>query len=205
MNIIDISMPIHENMQVFNNNISNRPKITNFSNGNIYESEIKMNLHTGTHIDFPLHMIPGGETSDSLDISKFITDCFVLDFSDVDDKITDVHLKGKKIEPDSFILLKTKNSLIDTFDMNFVFVDAKGAAYLKEQRIKGVGIDSLGIERSQAGFDTHKTLMQNGIAILEGLRLGNVAEGKYKMIALPLHINNVEALPARVILTDIDS
>ena len=71
-----------------------------------------------------------------------------------------------------------------------------------ETGIIGVGIDSLGIERSQPGHETHKTLLGNSIMILEGLRLKEVVEGKYILIAAPLNIPGVEASPVRAFLMD---
>jgi arylformamidase len=42
--------------------------------------------------------------------------------------------------------------------------------------------------------------MTAGIAILEGLDLGQVAAGSYRLICTPLRIDNVEAAPARALL-----
>ena len=204
MKIIDISMPIHENMTVYKNKEEKKPRIittSDFFTGDAVESALHMNLHTGTHIDMPLHMIPTGATSDNFDISTLITGCTVLDLTHVIDKISDIHFHNKKIQQNEFILLKTRNSFTDSFNPEFIYLDASGANYLKELKVKGVGIDALGIERSQPGHETHKILFQNDIAIIEGLRLSEVPEGNYQMIALPIKINNVEALPARVILT----
>jgi arylformamidase len=41
------------------------------------------------------------------------------------------------------------------------------------------------------------------MVIIEGLRLAEVPEGQYLMIAAPLKISGVEAAPARVLLTDL--
>ena len=73
---------------------------------------------------------------------------------------------------------------------------------LASRKIKGVGIDSLGIERNQPDHATHKILLGNGIHILEGLRLKNVKEGEYTLIAAPLNIKNVEASPVRALLVE---
>lgn len=207
MKIIDVSMSIDEKMPVYKNKEEKKPKLTvssDFSTGSYYESELCMNLHTGTHIDMPLHMIPSGDSSDKLELSRYITGCTVLDLTHVQGKISDMDLKEKIFPPNTFILLKTRNSFSDSFDPEFIYLDASGARYLKERQAIGVGIDALGIERAQPGHETHKILLQNGIAIIEGLRLAEAAEGMYSMIALPLCINGVEALPARVILTDIE-
>jgi arylformamidase len=203
MKLFDISMPVNENIPVYGNKPGKGPVITTVNNhetGSMHESIITMNLHTGTHIDAPLHMIKGGSTFETIDISRLITPCRVLDLTNVKERITADDLKAKDIQPGSFILLKTKNSYFDGFDPEFVYVDASGAEYLKEIGISGVGIDNLGIERAQPGHETHKTLMGSGIIILEGLRLADVSEGTYQLIALPIRMTGTEAAPARAVL-----
>jgi arylformamidase len=207
MKVYDISMTIDENMPVYKNREEKKPKITvvsNFNTGNCYESELCMNLHTGTHIDMPLHMLPKGASSEEFDISTCIEDCMVLDFTHITEKITYGNLQEKKFVYRRFILLKTKNSFSNSFNEDFIYLDESGAAYLKELQVMGVGIDALGIERSQPGHPTHKILLGNGITIIEGLRLADVPEGSYRMLALPLRINRVEALPARIVLLEDD-
>ncbi|MDP4180413.1 MAG: cyclase family protein [Bacillota bacterium] len=205
MKIIDISMTIHKDMPVYKNLDEKRPAIrtiSDYTSSSFYESRIDMDLHTGTHIDMPLHMIEGGMTSESLDITKLITDCTVLDLTNVGNKISQYDLKKKAITSGSFILFKTKNSFTETFDPEFVYLDESGARYLESAGIIGVGTDALGIERAQPGHETHKILLNKGIIIIEGLRLAHVEEGSYKMLALPIKIDRTEALPARVVLID---
>lgn len=205
MKIYDISMDIHEKMTVYKNKDEKRPVIKvlqDFSKGSSYESRISMDMHTGTHIDAPLHMIEKGSTMDEFNIENVITECKVLDLTSIKDRITEEDLENKGINEEEFILLKTRNSFEEGFDFNFVFLHESGARYLKERGIKGVGIDSLGIERSQEGHETHKILLGNGITIIEGLRLKEVNEGKYLLCALPLKIKGVEAAPARAILIE---
>ncbi|MDT8336741.1 MAG: cyclase family protein, partial [Candidatus Izemoplasmatales bacterium] len=61
--IYDISVAITPEMTVYKNKEEKKPKIkqVNFfdKQGN-YESEISLNMHTGTHIDYPLHMLENG-------------------------------------------------------------------------------------------------------------------------------------------------
>ncbi|NTV89658.1 MAG: cyclase family protein [Clostridiales bacterium] len=108
---------------------------------------------------------------------------------------------GSKIDVrDMFVLLKTRNSLQDILEGPFVYVDASGAELLREAGVSGVGVDGLGIERDQPGHETHITLMEAGIVILEGLRLADVEEGEYLLVAPPLNIPGAEAAPARAML-----
>ncbi|WP_315116234.1 cyclase family protein [uncultured Clostridium sp.] len=205
MKIYDISMDIHNKMTVYKNKDEKRPVIKvlqDFSKGSSYESRISMDMHTGTHIDAPLHMIEKGSTMDEFNIENVVTECKVVDLTSIKDRITEEDFENKGINEGDFILLKTRNSFEEGFDFNFVFLHESGAKYLKERGIKGVGIDSLGIERSQEGHETHKILLGNGITIIEGLRLKEINEGKYLLCALPLKIKGVEAAPARAILIE---
>lgn len=202
--IYDISMLIEPNIQVYKNNDEKRPvfrNVSNFQNG-IYETSLSMNLHTGTHVDFPLHVVPNGPSSDSHSIESLMGNVRVLDLTLVEEQITISDLLPFFIEENDFLLFKTKNSFSETFLPNFVYLSASAADYLKKKRVRGVGTDGLGIERNQPNHPTHHFLLDNSIIIIEGLRLKQVLEGDYQMICLPLKIKGVEALPARVLLMD---
>jgi arylformamidase len=197
-------MDIHPNMPVYKNLEEKKPKIRvvkDYSSGDIYETCVELDMHCGTHIDLPLHVYPNGDNTDNLDFIAFCK-CSVLDMTHITNSISSKDLKNKNIEQGSFVFFKTKSSFSNIFDPDFVYLDASGAEYIKDLNVKGVGIDSLGIERSQPGHQTHKTLLGNGIIIIEGLRLSHVPEGTYKLIALPLKIKGVEAAPARIILIE---
>ena len=203
MKIIDISMDIHQAMPVYKNKPEKVPTLTflqDFSNANSCESELKIGMHTGTHVDAPLHILRGASTIDQINLAKVVTSCRVLDFTDLQDKITAADLAAKEIKPNTFILLKTTNSYNKGFDFNFVFLEQSGAKYLTEVRISGVGIDALGIERDQPGHPTHKILFEAGIIIIEGLRLAQVEAGDYFLCAAPLKVVGAESAPARALL-----
>jgi arylformamidase len=202
-NIYDISMPVNYDMPVYKGKDSKRPKLwteTDFTKGSVYESRIEMNLHTGTHLDCTLHMKPNGTTVETLDITELITACKVFDLSDKRDRVTADDFIDRDIREGDFILLKTRNSYEDILESDFIYLDQTGANYLAGKKIKGVGIDSLGIERSQPGHETHLQLMNAGVHILEGLRLKEIQEGNYLLIAVPINIKGAEAAPVRAVL-----
>jgi len=206
MAIYDVSMEIHDNMMVYKNKKEKQPKrkITHkYSKNGVNESKITLGLHTGTHIDAHLHMSENGDTIENVMLSKLIGKVMVLDFTHLNDGITAENLKEKDIEKGSFIFFKTRNSFEDRFNHKFIYLEKSGAEYLKDKDLAGVGTDSLGIERSQPGHPTHKTLMESGIIIIEGLRLKDIKEGEYMMYALPLKIRGGDGAPARVVLEDL--
>ncbi|MFO7952852.1 MAG: cyclase family protein [Bacillota bacterium] len=213
MILYDISMTINREIAVYKNRAEKRPvfKVTsNFQNRSVYETRLDMDLHTGTHIDMPLHIYPDGAASEQWSKEEIFTRCVVLDFTaNVDDAITAKHLEqelqdagitGSFFDQRRAVLLKTKNSLQDAFDFNFTYLDKSGASYLAEKNIRGVGIDALGIERNQPDHETHKLLLKAGIWIIEGLRLQIVPPGEYILVTMPLKIEGVEAMPARSVL-----
>ena len=203
--IHDISMEISESMMVYKNRQKNRPSIKvtrDFDSGAAYETTMTIGMHTGTHLDMPLHMIEGGRTLDDLNLNQVITPCRVLDFSEVVEEIDDSMLQSRNIQKDEFVLLKTRNSDSDDFDFSFVYLTASGASHLKEKKVKGIGIDALSVERSQPGHQTHGILLNSGILIIEGLRLKHIPEGNYFLIAAPLKIKGAEASPLRALLLE---
>jgi len=203
MKVYDISMKIYHDMPVYGRKPSKRPVIkvdSDFISGTVYETRLEMNMHTGTHIDAPMHILQGGNTIDALELEKLVTKCKVFDFKDVEQRISREHLVEKNIVEGDFILLKTKNSYLDILEDEFIYLDRTGADYLKNKRIKGVGIDALGIERGQPEHETHKILLRAGIVILEGLRLKEIEEGEYLLVAAPINVIGAEAAPARALL-----
>ena len=61
--------------------------------------------------------------------------------------------------------------------------------------------DGLDVEPPQSeSYETHKALLGQNIAVLEGLDLSDVANGEYFLIAPPLKIESAEASPVRAML-----
>ncbi len=203
MKIYDISTLIHEDMIVYKNKPEKKPVITvvnDYSKGTSYESRALLDMHVGTHMDAPLHMLENGNTIDNQDLYKCVTECKVFDLSSVSEKIKLEDIEKYEINENDFIIFKTKNSFDTEFDFKFVFISTEVAELLASKKIKGVGIDALSVERDQPKHETHEALLKNNIAILEGLNLRDIKEGNYFLIALPLKIKGAEGAPARAIL-----
>ncbi len=200
--VYDVSMPIYEGMPVYKNKPEKQPKFETVTNGYVTETRVSMDVHTGTHIDSPLHMVVDGETMETLPIEQLVRTCRVLDLSNVEDGISKADLESVTFEEGDFLLFKTRNSNNEGFNPEFIYVKEDAAEYLVNMKVKGVGIDALGVERSQPGHPTHKTLFEHGIIIIEGLRLKEVPEGTYLMVAAPIRLMGLDAAPARVVLIE---
>lgn len=202
MKIHDISSPIYEGMPVYKNKAEKQPKFHTQTNGHVTESRIEIDAHTGTHIDAPLHMLNDGDTFESISLEKLIGQAKVLDLTKVKDGIAKADLEPFSIEKDDFLLFKTTNSFDEEFNPEFIFLKEDGANYLAELGIRGVGIDALGVERSQPNHPTHKALFKADIIVIEGLQLKDVEPKNYLMVAAPLKLIGIDASPARVVLIE---
>ena len=202
MKIYDLSPEISESMAVYKNKVEKKPKlkITRTLKEGANESRLDIDSHTGSHVDAPYHILRDGKTIENMNLDKFMGKCIVLDFTKIKDSITQKHLKNKKIQKNEIILLKTKNRTDKTFNTNFTYLDKSGAQFLASKKIKAVGIDNLGIERSQPNHETHKILLKNNIPIFEGLDLSKVKQGRYFFYGLPLKIRKGDASPVRAVL-----
>jgi arylformamidase len=169
-------------------------------------SRIEMTSHDGTHIDSPLHFIPGGTTIDAMPIETTVGPCRVIGIKD-DRSVTVKELKRHKIRAGERILFKTKNSpgvwTKRQYDGKFVTISLDAALYLAEKKIRLVGIDYISIASAdpmENVNDVHKAFLGNGIFILEALNLAGVKPGKYDLICLPLRIEKGDAGPCRALL-----
>ena len=200
MKFYDVTAEVYEGMPVYKNKEEKQPKFQTVTNGHVTETRLSLDLHTGTHVDAPLHMINDGETMETIPLERLVRPVKLFDLTHVNDGITKEDIADLPIDKGDFVLFKTSNSLDEAFNFEFIYVKEDAARYLAEKGIDGVGIDSLGIERAQEGHPTHRTLFQNDIIVMEGLRLKDVEAGQYFMVAAPLKVIGTDASPARVLL-----
>ncbi len=204
---IDISMPLRTGMAAFPGDPAVRiERVRSTDRGDPYNlSSIAMGTHTGTHVDPPVHFVPGGRTVDALDLEVLNGPCRVVDVGDVD-RIGPGELAGR-LDGVERLLLKSRNSRRwarePTFFSDYVALTAEGAASLPAA-VRLVGIDALSIETDPSGrFPVHHQLLGRGTLILEGLLLGAAAPGDYRLRCLPLRIEGGDGAPVRALLDPI--
>jgi arylformamidase len=209
----DISLPYFPGMVVFPGDPAfATEEILQIKNGDICNlSRVSFGSHTGTHFDAPKHFFDDGLTVDRISLDHFIGKARVCEIMGKPE-ITRTDLEAQELEKGEIILIKTDNSRWDEvqrlktheFRKDFVALSPGAARYLVEAGIKTVGVDYFSVENSgDHDFPVHRTLLGNGIIIIEGLVLGAIAPGEYRMTGLPLNIQNGNGSPIRVVLFDI--
>jgi len=172
-------------------------------------SQVTMSVHTGTHVDAPIHFIADSPGVEMLPLDALVGPCLVCA----------VHPAGRLIAAEDLdalslpvgterLLLKTTNSDIwrrqgAAFSSDFVALSAEGARWIVEHGIRLIGVDYLSVEP----FDNkepvvHRTLLAAGVIALEGVDLGAIAPGGYTLACLPLKLAGSDGAPARAVLIE---
>jgi arylformamidase len=186
------------------------PKIYRYSDVNL-GAKVTMTMleiisHTGTHIDVPLHFIPGGSTITDMPLDATVGPARVIEIKD-QHRIKVAELEKHNIKKGERLLFKTRNSPASyegpKFMEDYVYFENDAAEYLAAKGVRLVGLDFITIgdfKNEESVNNTHKTFLNAGIYILEDCALGDVPPGDYELVCLPLRLFHGDAAPCRAIL-----
>lgn len=167
-------------------------------------SMLHLSVHTGTHMDAPLHFVANGIGMDQMPLDATIGPCRVVEIKDKE-SIKVKHLKPLNLRKGERLLIKTINSKRcwndSKFVEDFVYISQDAAAYMVERGIMTIGVDYLSVGGFfKDGIETHHHLLRACVWIIEGLNLSQVKPGKYDLLCLPLKTLNCDGAPARALL-----
>jgi len=211
MKVYDISLPISPHMPVWPGDppveLQQISSIQHGDHANV--SQIKMSVHTGTHIDAPHHFINSGKTINQLPLEKLIGQVLVMEIDEDVDIITESvltnHLDWPMLNTEKKVLFKTRNSALwkthpTAFQSDYVGIDKSGAACLANLGLDLIGMDYLSVTPFNETLEPHQILLAQDIILLEGINLSEIERGIYQLFCLPLNIENCDGAPARAIL-----
>lgn len=208
MKIFDISLTITPEIPVWPGDIpvwlERVKKLEEGASDN--NSQMKMGVHTGTHIDSPYHFVKNGIKIDELPIETMIGPCQVVQMGKEVNLITAEEIKKSSYRADiPRIIFKTRNEeywvkKFKEFQTDFVGVSVDGAELLVKDGMKFVGVDYLSVAPYGFGKVVHDVLLKAGLILLEGVDLTGVPEGVYTLYCLPIKLGATEGAPARAIL-----
>jgi len=171
----------------------------------VNDSVLLCGVHTGTHVDAPLHFLADGADVTQLALDALIGPAVVGALPDVD-VVTAEDLDALNLPNDmQRLLLRTRNSEgwqrgDREFRADFVALTAAAARWVVARGIRLIGVDYLSVQIFRGDPQTHIALLQAGVVIVEGLNLAGVAPGSYELICLPLKLAGAEGAPARAVL-----
>lgn len=196
MEIFDISVPIRTGMVTYPGDPEVRlERVTSIADGSPANvSKLEFGVHSGTHVDAPVHFIEGAAGVEKLPLDVLLGPCVVVAAEGL--SVADVAGAPEDAER---VLFKTPNSELwaqNDFPEEFARLDGEAAQLLVDRGVKLVGVDWLSVGDEEA----HHILLEAGVVPIEGLDLRGVEPGAYFLVAAPLRIEDSDGAPARVLL-----
>ena len=159
--------------------------------GDLYNlTSFAMCAHNGTHVDAPFHFLHKGKTVDQLDLSIFVGDCFVAGH------------KGDVTAGDAEEILKKSGGAERILIAGKATVTAEAAEVFAAGGIRLLGNEGLTVGPEDAPMQVHLILLGRGIALLEGIVLKGIPEGRYFLSAAPLNLGGADGAPCRAYLME---
>lgn len=159
--------------------------------GELYNlTAFSMCAHNGTHIDAPFHFIDGGKTVEQMGLNTFVGDCYVARHN------------GDVTSADAVAILQKAEGVPRILIAGPATVTAEAAEVFADSGICLLGNESQAVGPVNAPMQVHKILLQKDIALLEGVVLTAVPEGRYFLSAAPLCLAGSDGAPCRAYLIE---
>ena len=201
-----MSVPVRTGMVVYDGDPQVRiERVMEIARGDLANlSRMELGTHTGTHVDAPLHFVDGGAGADRLPLDALVGPAVVADARGAPGDIDAAALAALGVPPGTErLLLRTRNGDLwdrGAFTRDFAGVADDAARELVAMGVRLLGIDYLSIAPSADPAPTHRTLLEAGVVVVEGLDLRAAPGGAYELVCLPLRIEGADGAPARALL-----
>jgi arylformamidase len=177
-------------------------------------SEVTLNTHVGTHIEFPYHHFKDGLDAATFPLERLIGEAVVLDISAWGNNATMTledlkRVAGDTIQPGDIVYFYTG---LDRYyrtekQHDRPWFTTEAIEWLAEEaKIKVMGVDTSGIETRNPdgspsyGQPNHEVLLGAGIPLIEYMtNLGSLVHKRFLTFILPAKIAGAESFPVRVI------
>lgn len=157
--------------------------------GDLYNlTAFSMCAHNGTHIDAPFHFFGDGKRVEQMDLSTFVGDCYVARH--------DGNVTGR----DATEILQKAQGIRRILIAGKATVTAEAAEVFATSGICLLGNESQTVGPEEGPMQVHQLLLSQEIALLEGIVLTDVAQGRYFLSAAPLCLAGADGAPCRAYL-----
>ena len=168
--------------------------LSSTASGDLYNlTAFSMCAHNGTHVDAPFHFLGDGKKVEQMDLNVFAGDCFVSRHS------------GDVTAADAESILAKAVGIRRILIAGNVTVTAEAARVFAAADLCLLGNEGQSVGPENAPMEVHKILLSRNIALLEGILLKDVSEGRYFLSAAPLNLAGADGAPCRAYLIDFDA
>ena len=168
--------------------------LSSMKDGALYNlTELSMCAHNGTHVDAPYHFIDNGKRIDEIPLLRLVGWAYVFSHEGIltSDDAKTVLERAEGCDPECAKRLLMKGHATVSEAAAEAFADA--GIYL-------FGNESQTVGPEDAPMRTHLILLGAEVVLLEGIRLGDVDDGRYFLSAAPISLGGAEGAPCRAIL-----
>ncbi|MEQ9616987.1 MAG: cyclase family protein [Phycisphaerales bacterium] len=206
--IHDITPLITEKLAVFPGDTpASRRVLMDMAKGdNITLSTLNTTVHLGAHADAPLHYGKDATPIASMPLDLYLGPCQVI-------TPRAVSTPAYRLTPDDIETEITEQRvLIHTgsypdprhFNTDFTALSTELIEHFADLGVRLIGIDTPSVDPAEArDLTAHHTFLARNVAILEGIVLTDVPDGRYELIALPLKLAGFDASPVRAVLREL--
>ena len=187
--------------------------------GEVTLSRVESGLHSGTHVDAPLHFIPGGDSVDRVSPARLVVPADLVDLTSKGpgQPITRDDLVGR-VRPGRAAVLYTGFSALrgsEEYLHAWPYLDRGAADYLADVGVAAVVTEGMSVAGwpGAKGFPwsplvseedvayVHVRLLRTGVIIVEGAcNLGELVGCEEPLLVIaPLKVRGAEAAMARVL------
>ena len=218
MAVIDLSFPIrpHFRWKV-------EPTLrSSHAAGDLFQSTIlTISCHAYTHVDAPVHFLPGDRDIASMPVDQWMGPAAVVDLTHLDENAevtgADLERRATHVQPGDIALLRTdwpRKCPVESerFWKDAPYTGRSACEWLVARGVKAVGYDyppdycirtsifSPGTKITREECTTHHIFFPKGITVIEYLtNLDRIGAARCRVIALPLRITGADGSPVRAI------
>ena len=218
MRVIDLSFTIRPHFRWL---VSRQLRSSHESGALFQSSVVTVSCHAYTHVDAPVHFLPGDRDITAMPIDQWMGPAAVVDLTHLGDngEVTaeDLERRAGHVEAGDIVLLRTDwprktNVESERFWSHAPWTGRGACDWLVDRRVKAVGYDyppdhairtmtfSPGTPVARHECTTHDVFFPAGITVIEYLtNLDAIGVARCRFIALPLAIDGADGSPVRAI------
>ena len=206
MKIWDISPAIGASLAVWPGDTPpSREVLLDMKRGdNLTLSTLHGTVHLGAHADAPSHYETDGESIETRAVERYLGPCRVIRVEAPRGTRLGVELLPATIDEPRLLVATGSYPDPDRFNEDFAAFDPAFLRAAHERGVRLIGIDTPSVDLFDSkDLPAHDVCRELDLAILEGLVLEGVPEGRYELIALPLKLVGFDASPVRAVLREL--
>jgi len=218
MRVVDLTFPIKPH---FRWRVATELR-TSHAKGDLFQSTVlTVNCHAFTHVDAPLHFLPGDRHIAEMPVDQWIGEAAVVDLTHVPENgevtAADLDANGQHVRARDIVLLRTdwpRRVSVETerFWRDAPYTGRSACDWLIQRKVKAVGYDyppdycvrtmicEPQKKLTREDNTTHQAFFPAGITVIEYLtNLNQISVPRCRFVALPLPVEGADGSPVRAV------